>query len=130
MREHSVGHRRVQFAQGLHGGSRSVRRTVRMVVRRRQPHSRPSAPGRFIRLSLRRRSSRTSRCRRLYFRLIRLRSWASAGYREAAPAQVTDGADRKRTLHRSPENRKVDGSTPSLATTSDQRKRSSVMLYC
>jgi hypothetical protein len=34
-----------------------------------------------------------------------------------------DGADRRRTLHRSPENRKVDGSTPSLATTSDQRKR-------
>lgn len=54
---------------------------------------------------------------RLDFRLIRLRSRASASYREAVPEQVTDGPDRRRTLRRSPENRKVDGSTPSLATT-------------
>jgi hypothetical protein len=55
---------------------------------------------------------------RLYFRLIRIRSRASAGYHEAVPAHVTDGADRRRTLHRSPENRKVGGSTPPLATKS------------
>ena len=54
---------------------------------------------------------------RLYFRLIRGRSWVFARCREEASAQVTDGADRTRTDHRSPENRKVDGSTPSLATT-------------
>jgi hypothetical protein len=39
---------------------------------------------------------------RLYFRLIRVRSRASASYREAVPAQVADGADRRRALHRSP----------------------------
>jgi hypothetical protein len=54
---------------------------------------------------------------RLYFRLIHLCSRASASCREEAPAQAADGADRARTLHRSPENRKVDGSTPPLATT-------------
>jgi hypothetical protein len=49
---------------------------------------------------------------RLLFRLLRLRSRASAGYREAVPVQVTNGADRRRTLHQSPKNRKVGGSTP------------------
>jgi hypothetical protein len=53
---------------------------------------------------------------RLYFRLIRVRSRASASYREAASVQVTDGADRTRIHYRSPENRKVGGSTPPLAT--------------
>jgi hypothetical protein len=33
-----------------------------------------------------------------------------------------DGADRSRTHHQSPENRKVGGSTPPLATTSDAMK--------
>ena len=66
---------------------------------------------------------------RLDFRLIRLRSRAFASYREPVSTQVTDGVDRRRTLHRSPENRKVNGSTPSLATTSDQRRRSPVMIY-
>jgi hypothetical protein len=60
---------------------------------------------------------------RLFFRLIRVRSRASANGREDAPAQVTDGADQRRTLHRSPENRKVGGSTPPLATTFDQCRR-------
>jgi hypothetical protein len=55
---------------------------------------------------------------RLDFRLTRLRSRASASYREAVPAQVKDGADRRRTLRGSPENRKVGGSTPPLATAS------------
>jgi hypothetical protein len=52
---------------------------------------------------------RCGRCpgTRLFFRLIRDRSRAGANGREDAPEQVTDGADRRRTLHRSPENRKV-----------------------
>jgi WD40 repeat protein len=38
--------------------------------------------------------------RRLYFRLIHVRSQASADYRELGPSQVMDGADRTRTHHR------------------------------
>jgi hypothetical protein len=38
----------------------------------------------------------------------------STNCREDAPAQVTDGADQRRTLHRSPEKRKVGGSTALL----------------
>ena len=53
-----------------------------------------------------------ARQRRLYFPLIRVRSWTSIRYREDPSAQVTDGVDQTRTHHRSPENRKVDGSTP------------------
>lgn len=58
---------------------------------------------------------------RLDFRLIRVRSRASVGYREAVAALVMDGADPARTHHRSPENRKDGGSTPPLATPAHQR---------
>jgi hypothetical protein len=119
--ELSMGHRRVRFAQGLHGESRSAGLCawLYLVI---TPHSQPSinsppgtpwlksAPSQF----------RTLRCRRLDFRLIRVRSRASASYHEAVLAQVTDGAGWRRTLRRSPENRKVGGSIPSLATTSHQ----------
>jgi hypothetical protein len=66
---------------------------------------------------------------RLGFRLIHVSSWASASCHEHASVQVMDGGDQSWTHHRSPENRKVDGSTPPLATPSHQTKRSVPMIF-
>jgi hypothetical protein len=66
----------------------------------------------------------------LIFGLIRMRSSAFSGVRISAATQVTDGVRSRRTRITRPENRKVDGSTPSLATTSDQHKWSFLVIFC
>jgi hypothetical protein len=55
--------------------------------------------------------------------LIRLRSSAFSGVRISAAMQVTDAGGAWQTRILSPENRKVGGSTPPLATVSDVHKR-------
>ena len=49
-----------------------------------------------------------------------MRSSEFSGVRGSAAMQVTDVSGTRRTVVPSPENRKVDGSTPSLATTACQ----------
>jgi hypothetical protein len=56
---------------------------------------------------------------------VRLRSLV---FKSMQAMQVTDVNGIRRTIIPSPENRKVDGSTPSLATTSDQRRCLFLML--
>jgi hypothetical protein len=59
----------------------------------------------------------------LIFGLIRMRSSEFSGVRVSAAMQATDAGVAWRTRILSPENRKVGGSTPPLATTSEQPER-------